>query len=56
MFLKPYEDGAERVRKLDFEFSKVIEFFKKTVKQVVDEVSMLASLSLSPRPRPSSTF
>jgi hypothetical protein len=47
MFLKPYEDGAERVRKLDFEFSKVIEFFKKTVKQVVDEVSMLASLSLS---------
>ncbi|KAK2413217.1 EXS (ERD1/XPR1/SYG1) family protein [Trifolium repens] len=41
MFLKPYEDGAERVRKFDFEFSKVIEFFKKTVKQVVDEVTDL---------------
>ncbi|GAU19791.1 hypothetical protein TSUD_170160 [Trifolium subterraneum] len=46
MFLKPYEDGAEKdlvfFRKLDFEFNKVNAFYKKMVKEVVDEAEELS--------------
>ncbi|WJX80707.1 Phosphate transporter PHO1 9, variant 2 [Trifolium repens] len=46
MFLKPYEDGAEKdlvfFRKLDFEFNKVNAFYKKMMKEVVDEAEELS--------------
>jgi len=46
MFLKPSEDGAERellfFKKLDFEFNKVNAFYKKMVKEVVDEAEELS--------------
>lgn len=46
MFLKPSEDGAERhlvfFKKLDSEFNKVNAFYKKMVKEVVDEAEELS--------------
>ncbi|CAJ2669018.1 unnamed protein product [Trifolium pratense] len=46
IFLNPYEDGAERdlvfFRELDFEFNKVNTFYKKIVKEVVDEADELS--------------
>ncbi|KEH21626.1 phosphate transporter PHO1 homolog 9 isoform X2 [Medicago truncatula] len=46
MFLKPSEDGAERellfFKKLDFEFNKVNAFYRKMVKEVVDEAEELS--------------
>jgi len=45
-FLNPYEDGAERdlvfFRKLDFEFNKVNGFYKKMMKEVVEEAEELS--------------
>ncbi|PNY10371.1 phosphate transporter PHO1-like protein [Trifolium pratense] len=43
MFLKPYEDGdLVFFTKLDFEFNKVNTFYKKIVKEVVDEAEELS--------------
>ncbi|CAJ2669024.1 unnamed protein product [Trifolium pratense] len=46
MFLKPYEDGAEKdlvyFRKLDFEFNKVNAFYKKMMKEVIGEAEELS--------------
>jgi SPX domain protein involved in polyphosphate accumulation len=46
MFLNPYEDGAERdlvfFRKLDVEFNKVNGFYKKMMKEVVEEAEELS--------------
>lgn len=46
MFLKASEDGAERhlvfFKKLDSEFNKVNAFYKKMVKEVVDEAEELS--------------
>ncbi|KAI5432122.1 hypothetical protein KIW84_036028 [Lathyrus oleraceus] len=46
MFLKSSEDGAEKdlefFRKLDFEFNKVNGFYKKVVKEVVEEAEELS--------------
>lgn len=46
MFLKPSEDGAEQhlefFRKLDHEFNKVNGFYKKMVKEVVEEAEELS--------------
>jgi hypothetical protein len=46
MFLKPYEVGAEKdlvfFRNLDIEFNKVNAFYKKMMKEVVDEAEELS--------------
>ncbi|KAJ1421422.1 SPX domain [Sesbania bispinosa] len=46
MFLKPSEQGTERdlefFKKLDFEFNKVNNFYKKMVKEVVEEAEELS--------------